>query len=155
MAVLRDNLSIKIRECVLKFFNLVGGRPITGDFVFVEYLEKPNILHITLDGTPEWIVNRPFVSGIGDVFAYALLRKYQDLFPIKVDLQKGALLAFKIIEEVIEVVSVGVGPPIDIWQVTQSGIKNFSEVEISDLKNSAQNLREKEINLFLKEEDKK
>lgn len=149
LAILRDNLSAKIRECVLAFLNLVGGRPITGDFVFVEYSDKSRILHVTLDGTPEWIVDRPFVSGIGDVFAYALLRKYQGLFPNKIDLQKGSLLAFKVIAEVIDVVSVGVGPPIDIWQLTAKEIKNLSEVEITALEDVSRGLRGAELKLFL------
>ena len=149
LTTLRDNLSAKTRECVLTFLNLVGGRPITGDFVFVEYSNKPSILHVTLDGTPEWIVDRPFVSGIGDVFTYALLRKYQDLFPDKIDLQKGSLLAFKVIEEVIDVVSVGVGPPIDIWQLTANEIKNLDEAEITALEDASHGLREAELKLFL------
>jgi len=149
LTTLRDNLSAKTRECVLTFLNLVGGRPITGDFVFVEYSNKPKILHVALDGTPEWIVDRPFVSGIGDVFTYALLRKYQDLFPDKIDLQKGSLLAFKVIEEVIHVVSVGVGPPIDIWQLTANEIKNLDEAEITALEDASHGLREAELKLFL------
>jgi len=149
LKTLRDNLSVKIRECVLAFLNLVGGRPITGDFIFVEYSNKPGILHITLDGTPEWIVDRPFVSGLGDVFAYPLLRKYQGLFPDKIDMQKGSLLAFKVIEEVIDVVSVGVGPPIDIWQLTASEIKNLNEAEITAIEDASHGLREAELKLFL------
>ena len=149
LTTLRDNLSAKTRECVLTFLNLVGGRPITGDFVFVEYSNKPKILHVALDGTPEWIVDRPFVSGIGDVFTYALLRKYQDLFPDKIDLQKGSLLAFKVIEEVIHVVSVGVGPPIDIWQLMANKIKNLDEAEITALEDASHGLREAELKLFL------
>ncbi|MBT9145655.1 MAG: hypothetical protein DDT42_01530 [candidate division WS2 bacterium] len=149
LSVLRDNLSKKIRECVVAFHTLVGGRPITGDFVFVEYTDKPNILHVTLDGTPEWIAGRPFVSGIGDVFTYALLRKYQGLFPDKIDMQKGSLLAFKVIEEVIDVVSVGVGPPIDIWQLMTNGIKNLNESEITALEDASHGLREAELKLLL------
>lgn len=149
LSALRDNLSKKIRDCVVTFLNLVGGRPITGDFVFVEYSDKPNILHVTLDGTPEWIVGRPFVSGIGDVFAYALLRKYQGLFPDKIDMQKGSLLAFKVIEEVIDVVSVGVGPPIDIWQLTSNEIKNLNEAEITAMEDTSHGFREAELELFL------
>lgn len=153
LTTLRDNLSVKIRESVLAFLNLVGGRPITGDFIFVEYSNKPSILHVTLDGTPEWIVDRPFVSGIGDVFAYALLRKYQRLFPNLINMQKGTLLAFKIIEEVIDVVSVGVGPPIDIWQLRTNEIKNLNEAEITAVEDTSHGLRETELKMFLRSDE--
>ncbi len=148
LAALRDVLATKVRECVVAFHHLLGGRPITGDFVFVEYSDSARILHVTLDGTPEWIIDRPFVSGIGDVFAYALLRKYQSLFPGGIDTRKGTLLAFKVIGEVIEVVSVGVGPPIDIWELTKQGVRNSDEAEISALQDACQGLRAAELKLF-------
>jgi len=149
LATLRDDLSKTIRQRVFAFSNLVGGRPIQGDFVFVEYSSnRSNILHVSLDGTPEWIAGRPFVSGIGDVFAYALLRKYQGFFPDKIEMAKGALLAFKVIEEVIDVVSVGIGPPIDIWQLTATEIKNLTDEEITSLEDECHKLRETELKLF-------
>lgn len=149
---LRDDLSKVIRTRVLSFLELVGKRPITGDFLFVEYVPTPRILHIMLDGTPEWIEDRPFVSGIGIQFASALLRKYQDLIPNRIDVQKGVLLAFKVIDEVIDAIAYGIGPPIDIWQIEKEEIKNLDEQEISILEDLSRGLREAEIEMFLKKE---
>jgi len=146
---LRDILSKTVRKCVMDFFQLVGGRPIDGDFIFVEYAPDPKILHIVLDGTPEWIVDRPFVSGIRSEVSTALFHKYLNLIPNRIDIEKGKLLAYKVIDEVIEVISYGVGPPIDIWQITKEGIKNLNEQEISVLVDLSRGLRETEIQLFL------
>lgn len=150
---LRDILSKTIRECVDSFLKLVGDRPVTGDFLFVEYVLQPHILHIALDGTPEWIVDRPFVSGIRPEVATALFHKYLNIIPDRIDTQKGTFLAFKIIEEVIEVISYGVGPPIDIWQITKEGVKNLDEREISALEDLSRGLREAEIEIFLRKSE--
>lgn len=147
---LRDELARSIRQSVANFYQLVS-RPIDGDFIFVEYRDSPRILHIMLDGTPEWI-DRSFASGNGSMFAYALLQKYQSLFPDKINVQKGSLLAFKIIEETIEVGAYGLGPPIDVWLVTKDGIKNLEKVEITALEDTSHALREAELKLFLSEE---
>ena len=64
-------------------------------------------------------------------------------------MQEGSLFAFKVIEEVIHVVSVGVGPPIDIWQLTANEIKNLDEAEITALEDASHGLREAELKLFL------
>ena len=45
-------------------------------------------------------------------------------------------------------VSVGVGPPIDIWQIAQ-GVKNLGEEEISALEDLSHGLQEEEIKPFL------
>ena len=151
LGVLRDDLSKIVRKCALDFLQLVGNRPISGDFLFAEYLESRRVLHISLDGTPEWIEERPFALGEehGVMIASALFRKYQDLFPDKIDLEKGALLAFKVIEEVIDVVSYGVGPPIDIWKVSKAGIENLDQSRIAALEDVSKLLRDKEIQAFL------
>ncbi|MBC7109089.1 MAG: hypothetical protein H5T41_09970 [Methanomassiliicoccales archaeon] len=115
-----------------------------GDFVFAEYRDSPRILHIAVNGTPEWI-DVPFASGVGAPFAYALLQKYEGM---PLDISKASLLAFKVIEEAIEVGAYGLGPPIDVWQITQRGIKNLSEDEIAVLEDSSRTLRDAEIELF-------
>jgi 20S proteasome alpha/beta subunit len=124
--------------------NLLQLHP--GDFIFVEYFNKdPKVLHILSNGTAEWIT-KTFASGSGALFAYALLQKYQDR---KLDIQKASLLAYKVIEESIEVGSWGLGLPIDIWQINKDGSKNLTVDDISALADSAKVLREGEVRLLI------
>lgn len=120
-----------------------------GDFMFVEYQKSPKILHLLSNGTTEWI-NKPFACGSGAPFAYALLQKYQNL---EYDLQKASLLAYKILEESIDTGSWGLGYPIDIWQITNSGVRNLKEEEIAALADTSKGLREAEVKLFLESKE--
>jgi proteasome beta subunit len=118
------------------------------DFMFIEWRGEPKILHLLSNGTAEWI-NKPFASGSGGLFAYALLQKYQGhIYP----LQKAMLLAYKVLEESIEVGSWGLGFPIDIWTIDEQGIKNLNEDEIAALADTSKVLRETEIQSFLGED---
>jgi 20S proteasome alpha/beta subunit len=119
-----------------------------GDFVFAECLPSPAVLHVLVNGTPEWVTNRPFASGSGDMFAYALLQKYQGL---DLDMEKGALLAYKVLEEAIAVGAYGLGPPIDIWKISNSGIKQLDDSEKAALEDASRTLREGEIQLLMGE----
>ncbi|MDI6891906.1 MAG: hypothetical protein QMD08_02755 [Actinomycetota bacterium] len=118
-----------------------------GDFMFVEWRGEPKILHLLSNGTNEWI-NKPFASGSGGLFAYALLQKYQGH---TYDLQKATLLAYKVLEESIEVGSWGLGFPVDIWQINEQGIKSLNEDEIAALVDTSRVLRESEIRSFFGE----
>ncbi|MCL0101436.1 hypothetical protein M1N68_02300 [Peptococcaceae bacterium] len=124
--------------------------PTSADFVFVEYHKEPMILHIALDGTAEKVEKR-FASGSGGMFAYALLRKYEDLMPNK-DVEKAAFLAYKTIAETIEVGSYGLGPPIDVWKATTDKVHNFTREQITGLEETYLSFRKEEIRLFLGEE---
>jgi proteasome beta subunit len=115
-----------------------------GDFVFVESRSTPKILHITSFGTPEW-VDRPFASGNGAKFAYALLQKYQLL---KVNIEQASLLAYKVIEEAIAVGAYGLGPPINIWHVTRDGIVPVEGPRLAALDDAAKSLRQSELELL-------
>lgn len=157
LQILRDRLAELVRQSVTMLLQLDFRTPFfqgnheallrlhPGDFVFAEYRSSPYILHITSYGTPEWI-NVPFASGSGAPFAYALLQKYQGM---SLEVSQASLLAFKVLEEAIEVGAYGLGPPIDVWQITQQGIKNLPENEIAALKDTSCVLREAEIQLFL------
>lgn len=115
------------------------------DFMFIEWQENPKILHLLSNGTSEWI-HKPFATGSGALFAYALLQKYQGY---NYNLQKAALLAYKVLEESIEVGSWGLGYPIDIWQISKEGIKNLNDDEIAALEDASRTLREAEVLSFL------
>jgi proteasome beta subunit len=117
-----------------------------GDFVFAEYGDEARVLHILSNGTPEWI-QWPFASGGGELFAYALLQKYQRK---TLDVDRAMLLTFKVIEEAIEVGAYGLGPPIDIWKITAHGVKQLPESEIAALEDACRALREIEVSLLIR-----
>jgi len=154
---LRDVLAQAVKESVEQLLRLdfrtqfAQGNPDIllrlhpGDFIFAEYRDGPRLLHITVNGTPEWVTWGPVLTGSGDLFAYALLQKYQEL---ELDVQTASLLAFKVIEEVIQVGAYGLGPPIDVWQITENGIKQLPENEIAALADTARIVRQKEIDIF-------
>jgi len=154
---LRDELGQVVKHCITELIQLdfrasfFSQDPDTllklhaADFVFAEFTHGSHILHITVDGVPEWIEG-PFASGSGDLFAYALLRKYQGC---ELNLPKARILAYKVMEEAVSVDAYGLGPPIDVWDVSALGVRNLTEAEIADLAAAAQDLREREIRLLL------
>jgi len=158
LANMRDQIGHMIKQCVTElvqldfrtqFLPLDQDRLLQlhfADFIFAEFPKKTEILHVSVQGSPEWIQDRPFAAGSGDLFAYALLQKYQGQ---NLDLKRAAILAYKVIEETIEVGAYGLGPPIDVWQITLEGVKNLSEAETASLAEAAHALREKEIQLLI------
>jgi proteasome beta subunit len=155
---LRDDIGQVVRQCITEliqmdfrasFFALDPDTLLKlhpADFVFAEFSQGPHVLHITVDGVPEWVNEAPFASGSGDLFAYALLRKYQGR---NLNLERAQVLAYKVMEEAIAVDAYGLGPPIDVWQITETAVKNLSEPEKEALAEAAKKLREAEIGLLL------
>lgn len=155
---LRDHLANAIKQCVTsllqldfrtQFFQgnhqgLLALHP--GDFVFVECRQGlgPRILHITSYGTPEWI-DRPFATGNGAMFAYALLQKYRG---VRLTMEQATLLAFKVIEEAIEVGAYGLGPPIEIWRVVKNSLEPLDDAVLAATKDTAAQIRDSEIQLL-------
>jgi hypothetical protein len=119
-----------------------------GDFLFVEHLDRPRMLHVTSIGTCEWIEGRFAATGNGDVFAHALLQKYVGSC---LGREHAKLLAYKVIQEAIQVVSYGLGPPVDIWEVSSSGVLRAEQEEIAALEDAARLLRENEVAMLLGE----
>lgn len=119
-----------------------------GDFVFAECPvqdQESRILHITISGTAEWITRHAFATGSGDLFAYALLGKY-DLSTLDIELAK--VLALKVIEEAIQVGAYGLGPPVQMCEISENGVKRIPDAEIAALGDTARLFREKEQSLF-------
>ncbi len=158
LAKLRDDIGQVVKQCITELIQLdfrasfFAQDPETllklhpADFVFAEFDRTPLILHITVDGVPEWINEAPFAAGSGDLFAYALLRKYQGR---NINLERAQVLAYKVMEEAIAVDAYGLGPPIDVWHITGTGIRNLKEDEKEALAAAARKLREAEIGLLL------
>lgn len=119
------------------------------DFLFVEYRDRGRVLHITTDGTPEWVDGRFAATGNGDLFAHALMQKYTG---VSLTCDQAKLVTYKVLEEAIAVGSYGLGPPINIWQLNAAGAARASREEILALEDNAEVLRKLEIQLVTKEQ---
>ena len=161
LANLRDQLGYIIKQCVTDLVEMDFRTQFLppdperllqlhfADFIFAEFPRKPQILHLTSLGSPEWVEDRAFAAGNGDLFAYALLEKYVGQH---LDLSRASILAYKIIEETIDVGAYGLGPPIDVWQIVPDGVRNLAAAEMAALAEMARSLREREIQLLLARE---
>ena len=157
LAAIRDALAGFVKEAVQSLLNLDFRTQFTvqnpemllqlhpGDFLFVEHHNEPRILHIVANGTPEWVSDRFAATGSGDLFAHALLQKYTGC---NLTSERAKLLAYKVMEEAIEIGAYGLGPPIDIWEVGPNGVKQASEEEVIALKDTARLLREREVEML-------
>jgi 20S proteasome alpha/beta subunit len=160
LANLRDQIGEYIKECVSELLQLDFRAQFVSadqdhlvqlhlaDFIFAEYSKIPELLHINVFGSPEWMTDRPFVAGNGDLFAYALLSKYQKQH---LSLRQASLLAYKVIDEAIAVGAYGLGGPIDLWQISTAGLKNLNAPELKTVAGQARRLRKLEIDLLLEE----
>ncbi len=155
---LRDSIGRIVTQCVSELLQLdfrtqfFRENPDTllklhpGDFVFAEWRNGPRILHITANGTPEWVVDRPFATGSGEPFAYALLQKYHGR---RIDIVKASILAYKVIEEAIQVGAYGLGTPIDLWHITEDRVEQLNETKLAGIEDAVKALRETEISLLV------
>ena len=117
-----------------------------GDFVFAECTEMAtHVLHMSHNGTSEWVEHRPLASGSGNLFAYALLGKY-DL--TKVSLEMAKVLAVKVIQEAIDVGAYGLGPPVEMYQLVPGEARAVQATELARLSDTARTIRELECSLF-------
>jgi len=143
---LRVKLCNLVVECVKKL--PPSPQPYSGSFVFVEYKEDTtHILNVRENGLSVMLENVPFATGIGEQFAYTLLQKYQDLIPLRINNKLARILSYKIISETIETISIGVGPPIDIWELPH--VKNITKEELTALEETYLALKTEEIEMFL------
>jgi 20S proteasome alpha/beta subunit len=92
--------------------------------------EKFRIWHVAPDGSEEFLDELGYgCTGIGDVFAYPLLKDY---YNSDLGIEKGKLIAYRIIKDAIEIGAFGLGEPIDIWIMKRN--KEGNEIEIYNLK---------------------
>lgn len=118
-----------------------------GDFLFVEYRDgRCQTLHVMTNGIAEWVDGRA-CTGSGDVFAHALLTKYEDMV---MDRQHAKLLVHKVIEEAVRVGAWGLCEPIDIWEISEDGARQVSSEERYALADAAELVRSTEIEILMK-----
>lgn len=158
LEAIRDDLAQMVRMAVDQLLKtdfrtqFVAGNPEAllglhpADFLFVEYRDgRSRILHLLTNGTSEWIEGRAAATGVGDVFAYALLAKYARR---DIRVEHAKILAYKVIEEAIEVGAYGLGPPIDVWEISEKGKKKATEEELAALADTVEVVREREVELL-------
>lgn len=86
--------------------------------------------------------------GIGDVFAHTLLKNY---LVKELDIEKGKLVAYRVIKEAIEIGAYGLGEPIDIWVITtDEGCKQLNKEELMALEDTFNTWKEMERAVFEK-----
>lgn len=86
-------------------------------------------------------------SGSGDIFAHTLL-KHHKVRELKV--KQGALVAYRVIRDAIDVGAFGLGEPIDIWIIDGQGIKQMSRDEMLALRDAYSTWVEAELEMFRK-----
>jgi 20S proteasome alpha/beta subunit len=161
LVVLRDQLAQAIKDTIQQMLTLDFRTQFVAtdsdallslhpaDFLFVEWQDEPRVLHVLSNGTAEWIDGGRFsTTGNGNMFAHALLQKYEGM-PLGMETAK--LLAYKVISEVIAVQAYGLGPPIDIWEASKNGIMQASQEELAALADTANLLRKREVEMLLGE----
>jgi 20S proteasome alpha/beta subunit len=110
--------------------------------------EQKIIWHIAPDCSDEMLDEIGYgCSGSGDVFAHTLLKNY----PIKeLDVERGKLVAYRVIKEAIEIGAYGLGEPIDMWTITEEGCKHLSDEELMALEDTYHSWKELERKIFEK-----
>jgi len=106
------------------------------------------IWHIAHDCSSEMLDEIGYgCSGSGDVFAHTLLKNYSVK---ELTVEKGKLVAYRVIKEAIEIGAYGLGEPIDIWIITKEGCKRLSQEELMGLEDAYNVWKEMERTVFEK-----
>ncbi|MCI0531069.1 MAG: hypothetical protein L0Y74_03855 [candidate division Zixibacteria bacterium] len=145
LAEIRNDLCAVFPKCLSKMPS--SPQPYSCEFIFAEYRKSSRILAINANGISVMLENVPFAIGSGELFAFALLQKYQNLIPDKIDNNLACVLSYRIIAETIQVVSGGVGPPIDVWEIPSA--KNYTNQELQGLEDTYKALQTEELEMFL------
>jgi 20S proteasome alpha/beta subunit len=108
------------------------------------------IWHIAPDCADELLDELGYAcTGIGDTFAYTLLRNY---YSSDVDIEKGKLVAYRVIKDAIDIGAYGLGEPVDIWTMKMDNgdfkIEQLSNNEIMALNDAYVTWKEAEKSVF-------
>jgi len=86
-------------------------------------------------------------SGSGDIFAHTLLKHYKVR---EFEVKQGALVAYRVIRDAIDVGAFGLGEPIDIWIMDGQSIRQMSPDEMLALRDAYSTWMEAELETFRK-----
>jgi 20S proteasome alpha/beta subunit len=143
------------REMHKEFYGKEEEAPIANILItFYDKEEKKfRIWHILPDGGEEFLEELGYgCVGIGDTFAHAFIKDY---YNSDLDVERGKLLAYRIIKDAIEIGAFGLGEPIDIWTMKmvdeKPEIHNLTEEEILALNDAYLVWKEAERRIFMKQ----
>ncbi len=107
---------------------------------------QKTIWHISPDCSDERLDEIGYgCSGIGAIFAHTLLKNYSVK---ELDVEKGKLVAYRVIKEAIEIGAYGLGEPIDIWTITNNNIERISQKELMGINDTYNSWKEVERKVF-------
>jgi hypothetical protein len=134
------------------FYGTKKQAPLADILMVIYNFEEKNIRiwHVAPDGSEEFLDELGYgCTGIGDIFAYPFLK---NLFSEELDIEKGKLVAYRVIKEAIEIGAFGLGEPIDIWVMNKNDgkIKQLTIEEIMALTDSYLTWRDMEREVFKK-----
>jgi len=128
----------------------ISNAPIA-DVLLCSFLKKEDkeqkiIWHIAPDCSDERLDEIGYgCSGSGDIFAHTLLKNY---LVGELDIEEGKLVVYRVIKEAIEIGAYGLGEPIDIWTITDKGIKKISQDEMMAIDDTCNSWKEVEREVF-------
>jgi 20S proteasome alpha/beta subunit len=136
------------RDTYVQYNNRTEGIP-TVDILLCRFDKerKLRMWHMGTDTHDEFIdVVGCYCSGNGETFGYSLLKS---LMQSSSNITSGKLIIYRTLRDTINSLAVGVGEPIDIWYIQDTGIiHKLSNEEIEDLSKSYKNWKEMEANFL-------
>lgn len=106
----------KAAERHRSYYGEADGHPMADILICCENVSgEPRIWHLGKDANDEFMDQIGYAAtGSGDVFAHTI---FKSLYRRDMWLQEGALLAYKVIKDAMEVGAYGLGGPVDIWLI--------------------------------------
>ena len=136
------------------FYGDERGAPLA-DIIIAFYdknREEFRIWHVAPDGGDEFLDELGYgCSGIGDTFGHAFLKNF---YSEDLDVRIGSVIAFRVINEAIEIGAYGLGEPIDVWIMERVEkdikVKQLSSEELNALSDVCRVWVEAEKEVFRK-----
>ncbi len=136
------------RDTYIQYNNKTEGVP-TVDILLcgLDKNRELRMWHMGADTHDEFIdVVGCYCSGNGETFGYSLLKS---LMQSSSNIVSGKLIIYRTLRDTINSLAVGVGEPIDIWYIQDTGIiHKLSNKEIEELSKLYKNWKEMEANFL-------
>jgi 20S proteasome alpha/beta subunit len=135
------------------FYGSEEGAPVANILIaFYDREERRfRIWHILPDGGEEFLEELGYgCAGIGDTFAHAFIKDY---YSPNLSVEKGKVLAYRVVKDAIEIGAFGLGEPIDIWTIKmvdgKPEIRDLTSDEILALNDTYLLWKELERKIFM------
>ena len=90
---------------------------------------------------------RPHFIGSGDGLMSAMFKKYRE---VELDLRLGSVLAYRLMAETIESGAFGLKLPIELWQISEGGLRRLDQGQIEEISKTVEAIRKHEMIVFEK-----